>query len=226
MIDISDILKGFKIETSNRSLYRQAFTHSSYTNEKKTNTGHYERLEFIGDGVLDLVLADLVYKTYPKLDQGELSKLRIYFVNGLTLTQYARKYHFDEVLLLGKGQKTNGGSNDKILEDVFEAFLGAVYLDQGFDFVYNLLKEIFLEDIKNVSLNVLKDYKSQLQEFVQADTRNCVTYRCISEKGNPPHTEFICEVMWDDQVYGVGKGTSKKKAEQEAARDALSKMVR
>lgn len=226
MIDISDILKGFKIETSNRSLYRQAFTHSSYTNEKKTKTGHYERLEFIGDGVLDLVLADLVYKTYPKLDQGELSKLRIYFVNGLTLTQYARKYHFDQVLLLGKGQKTNGGSNDKILEDVFEAFLGAVYLDQGFDFVYNLLKEIFLEDIKNVSLNVLKDYKSQLQEFVQADTRNCVTYRCISEKGNPPHTEFICEVMWDDQVYGVGKGTSKKKAEQEAARDALSKMVR
>ena len=226
MIDISDILKGFKIETSNRSLYKQAFTHSSYTNEKKTKTGHYERLEFIGDGVLDLVLADLVYKTYPKLDQGELSKLRIYFVNGLTLTQYARKYHFDEVLLLGKGQKTNGGSNDKILEDVFEAFLGAVYLDQGFDFVYNLLKEIFLEDIKNVSLNVLKDYKSQLQEFVQADTRNCVTYRCISEKGNPPHTEFVCEVMWDDQVYGVGKGTSKKKAEQEAARDALSKMVR
>ena len=226
MIDISDILKGFKIETSNRSLYRQAFTHSSYTNEKKTKTGHYERLEFIGDGVLDLVLADLVYKTYPKLDQGELSKLRIYFVNGVTLTQYARKYHFDEVLLLGKGQKTNGGSNDKILEDVFEAFLGAVYLDQGFDFVYNLLKEIFLDDIKNVSLNVLKDYKSQLQEFVQADTRNCVTYRCISEKGNPPHTEFVCEVMWDDQVYGVGKGTSKKKAEQEAARDALSKMVR
>ena len=226
MIDISDILKSFKIETSNRSLYRQAFTHSSYTNEKKTKTGHYERLEFIGDGVLDLVLADLVYKTYPKLDQGELSKLRIYFVNGVTLTQYARKYHFDEVLLLGKGQKTNGGSNDKILEDVFEAFLGAVYLDQGFDFVYNLLKEIFLDDIKNVSLNVLKDYKSQLQEFVQADTRNCVTYRCISEKGNPPHTEFVCEVMWDDQVYGVGKGTSKKKAEQEAARDALSKMVR
>ena len=142
MIDISDILKGFKIETSNRSLYKQAFTHSSYTNEKKTKTGHYERLEFIGDGVLDLVLADLVYKAYPKLDQGELSKLRIYFVNGVTLTQYARKYHFDEVLLLGKGQKTNGGSNDKILEDVFEAFLGAVYLDQGFNFVYNLLKEI------------------------------------------------------------------------------------
>ena len=226
MIDISDILKGFKIETTNRGLYKQAFTHSSYINEKKSKYGHYERLEFIGDGVLDLVLADLVYKAYPKLDQGELSKLRIYFVNGETLTKYARRYHFDEVLLLGKGQKINGGTNDKILEDVFEAFLGAVYLDKGFDFVYSLLNDIFLEDIKNVSLNVLKDYKSQLQEFVQADTRNCVTYRCISEKGNPPNTEFVCEVMWDNQVYGVGKGTSKKKAEQEAARDALSKMVR
>lgn len=226
MIDISDILKGFSIDTTNRGLYKQAFTHASYINERKSKYGHYERLEFIGDGVLDLVIADLVYRAYPKLDQGELSKLRIYFVNGETLTKYAKKYHFDEVLLLGKGQKVNGGSNDKILEDVFEAFLGAVYLDKGYTFVYNLVQEIFLDDIKSVSLNVLKDYKSQLQEFVQADTRNCVTYRCISEKGNPPHTEFVCEVLWDNQVYGVGKGTSKKKAEQDAARDALSKMVR
>ena len=123
----SDILKGFKIETSNKGLYKQAFTHSSYINEKKSKYGHYERLEFIGDGVLDLVIADLVFKAYPKLDQGELSKLRIYFVNGETLTKYAKKYHYDEVLLLGKGQKVNGGTNDKILEDVFEAFLGAVY---------------------------------------------------------------------------------------------------
>ena len=129
MIDISDILKGFNIDTSNRGLYKQAFTHSSYINEKKSKYGHYERLEFIGDGVLDLVIAYLVYRAYPKLDQGELSKLRIYFVNGETLTKYAKKHHFDEVLLLGRGQKVNGGSNDKILEDVFEAFLGAVYLD-------------------------------------------------------------------------------------------------
>lgn len=226
MIDISDILKSFNINTSNKGIYKQAFTHSSYVNEKKSKYGHYERLEFVGDGVLDLVVADLVYKTYPKLDQGELSKLRINFVNGESLTRYARKYSFDQVLLLGKGQKINGGSNDKILEDVFEAFLGAIYLDQGYQVVYQIISDIFLDDIKNVSMSVLKDYKSQLQEFVQADTRNCVTYRCISEKGNPPNTEFICEVLWDDQVYGVGKGTSKKKAEQDAARDALSKMVR
>ena len=115
MLDISDILKGFKIETTNRGLYKQAFTHSSYINEKKSKYGHYERLEFIGDGVLDLVLADLVYKAYPKLDQGELSKLRIYFVNGETLTKYARRYHFDEVLLLGVNGvvvKAHGNSDD------------------------------------------------------------------------------------------------------------------
>ena len=226
MKKINSLLEELKLNVNTISLFEVAFTHPSHNGEVNTTHQDYERLEFVGDGVLDLVVADLVYKTYPKLDQGELSKLRINFVNGESLTRYARKYSFDQVLLLGKGQKINGGSNDKILEDVFEAFLGAIYLDQGYQVVYQIIRDIFLDDIKNVSMSVLKDYKSQLQEFVQADTRNCVTYRCISEKGNPPNTEFICEVLWDDQVYGVGKGTSKKKAEQDAARDALSKMVR
>lgn len=226
MTELRKLLELFHIETSNINLYEQAFTHSSYVNEKKTNKPCYERLEFIGDGVLDLIIADFVYKQYPDLDQGQLSKLRIYFVNGEALTRYAKKYNFNNILLLGHGQKINGGTNDKILEDVFEAFIGAVYLDKGFDFVYKLIQKIFLEDIQNVSLSVLKDYKSQLQEYVQADSRNSVQYRCVSETGNPPNTEFVCEVYWDDTVFGVGKGTSKKKAEQEAAKDALSKMVR
>jgi ribonuclease III len=224
--ELRKLLDLFGIETNNIALYEQAFTHSSYVNEKKTDKPCYERLEFIGDGVLDLIIADFVYKQYPDLDQGQLSKLRIYFVNGEALTRYAKKYNFNNILLLGHGQKINGGTNDKILEDVFESFIGAVYLDKGFDFVYKLIQKIFLEDIQNVSLSVLKDYKSQLQEYVQADSRNSVLYRCVSETGNPPNTEFVCEVYWDDTVFGVGKGTSKKKAEQEAAKDALSKMVR
>lgn len=226
MTELRKLLDLFGIETNNIALYEQAFTHSSYVNEKKTDKPCYERLEFIGDGVLDLIIADFVYKQYPDLDQGQLSKLRIYFVNGEALTRYAKKYNFNNILLLGHGQKINGGTNDKILEDVFESFIGAVYLDKGFDFVYKLIQKIFLEDIQNVSLSVLKDYKSQLQEYVQADSRNSVLYRCVSETGNPPNTEFVCEVYWDDTVFGVGKGTSKKKAEQEAAKDALSKMVR
>lgn len=226
MIEIRDVLKKFNIEPKNTSLYKEAFTHSSYVNEKRDGERDYERLEFIGDGVLDLIIADMVYKAYPQYNQGELSKLRIYFVNGIKLTEYAKKYHFDQLLILGHGQKINGGTNDKILEDVFEAFLGATYLDQGFDKVYEVVREIFAEDIKVVPMDVLKDYKSQLQEYVQADTRNSVSYRVISEKGNPPNTEFVVEVLWDNQVFGVGKGTSKKRAEQEAAKDALSKVAR
>ncbi|MDD6302430.1 MAG: ribonuclease III [Bacillales bacterium] len=226
MIEIRDILKEFGITTNKPALYRQAFTHASFVHEMKNSNGDYERLEFIGDGVLDLVIADIVFKLYPSLNQGDLSKIRIYFVNGNKLTEYAKKYHFDQLLLLGHGQKINGGSNAKILEDVFEAFLGAVYLDQGFNKVYEVVNTIFKEDIKNVPMDVIKDYKSQLQEFVQADTRNSVTYRLVSEKGNPPNTEFTVEVMWDNQVFGVGVGTSKKRAEQEAAKDALSKVAR
>ena len=224
--EIRDLLKELDIETNERDLYTKAFTHPSFSNEKRNSLGDYERLEFIGDGVLDLSVADIVYRLYPKLNQGDLSKIRINFVNGKALAQYARKYGFEDLVLMGHGQKNNGGPNDKILEDVFEAFLGAIYLDKGYEFVYGIVSKIFLEDIKNVPMNVLKDYKSQLQEFVQADTRNCVTYRVVSETGNPPNTEFVVEVMWDNQVYGQGKGSSKKKAEQEAAKDALSKVAR
>lgn len=224
--EIRDLLNEFNIHTEDRKLYQRAFTHPSFVNEKKSSNGDYERLEFIGDGVLDLTVADIVYRLYPSLNQGDLSKIRINFVNGKTLAMYARKYKMESLILMGHGQTINGGPNDKILEDVFEAFIGAIYLDKGYDFVYKIINEIFYEDIKNVPMNVLKDYKSQLQEYVQADTRNCVTYRVVSETGNPPNTEFVVEVMWDNQVYGQGKGSSKKKAEQEAAKDALSKVAR
>lgn len=224
--EIRDLLNDFNIETEDRKLYQRAFIHPSFSNEKKYAVGDYERLEFIGDGVLDLTVADIVYRLYPNLNQGDLSKIRINFVNGKTLASYARKYRMQDLVLMGHGQMINGGPNDKILEDVFEAFVGAVYLDKGYDCVYKMIEKIFYEDIKNVPMNVLKDYKSQLQEFVQADTRNCVNYRVVSETGNPPNTEFVVEVMWDNQVYGQGKGSSKKKAEQEAAKNALSKVAR
>ena len=224
--EILDLLLELGIHTSERKLYTRAFTHPSYSNEKHDGNGDYERLEFIGDGVLDLSVADIVYRLYPNLNQGDLSKIRINYVNGSTLATYAKKFKFEELVLMGKGQKTNGGPNNKILEDVFEAFIGAIYLDKGYDFVYQIICKIFLEDIKNIPMELLKDYKSQLQEYVQADSKNSVVYRVVRESGNPPNTEFEVEVMWDNQVYGHGIGTSKKKAEQEAAKDALNKVVR
>jgi ribonuclease-3 len=222
-----EVLKQFNFVPRDEKLFEHAFSHSSYTNEKKGNTVDYERIEYIGDGVLDLVVADLIYRNHPEMGPGPMSKLRSVLVRRESLANYAREFGFGEAILLGNGEKSNGGANlDKILEDVFESFIGAVYLDQGFDFVYGLIKNVFEKDVINFNLEDLTDYKSKLQEFVQADTRESVTYRLVSEEGPAQDKTFIMEVMWEGAVWGVGKGSSKKKAEQEAAKDALNKVAR
>ena len=222
-----DVLNRFNIVPNDVSLFEHAFSHSSFVNEIRGNHVDYERIEFIGDGVLDLIVADLIFKNHPEMDQGLMSKLRSHLVRRESLAKYARTYGLGEAILLGNGEKLNGGSNlDKILEDVFESFIGAIYLDQGFDFVYKIIVDVFLNDVINCSLEEITDYKSRLQEYVQADTRDCVTYRIIKESGTSQDKSFTAEVMWDDQVWGVGEGQSKKKAEQSAAKDALSKVAR
>ena len=222
-----DVLKRFDIVPNDVSLFEHAFSHSSFVNEIRGNHVDYERIEFIGDGVLDLIVADLIFKNHPEMDQGLMSKLRSHLVRRESLAHYARTYGLGEAILLGNGEKLNGGSNlDKILEDVFESFIGAIYLDQGFDFVYKIVSDVFMNDVINCSIEEITDYKSRLQEYVQADTRDCVTYRIIKETGSSQDKSFTAEVMWDGQVWGVGEGQSKKKAEQNAAKDALSKVAR
>ena len=222
-----EVLKRFNIKPNNVSLFEHAFSHSSFVNEIRGNHVDYERIEFIGDGVLDLIVADLIYKNHPKMNQGVMSKLRAALVKRESLANYARKYGLGEAVLLGNGEKNNGGSNlDKILEDVFESFIGAIYLDQGFNFVYKIVKNIFIYDVTHYSLEEVTDYKSRLQEYVQADTRDCVSYRVIKEVGTSQDKFFTVEVSWDGNVWGVGSGQSKKKAEQNAAKDALSKVAR
>lgn len=222
-----EVLKKFDITPNDVSLFEHAFSHSSFVNEKRGNYVDYERIEFIGDGVLDLIVADLVYKNHPKMDQGLMSKLRSALVRRESLANYARKFGFGEAILLGHGEKNNGGSNlDKILEDVFESFIGAIYLDQGFDKAYKIVKSIFEYDVIHYSLEEVTDYKSRLQEYVQADTRDSVTYRVIKEEGSSQDKLFTVEVLWDGNVWGRGSGSSKKKAEQNAAKDALSKVAR
>ncbi len=227
MLKLLNILKNFNIIPNDIKLFEHAFSHSSFVNEIKGNHVDYERIEFMGDGVLDLIVADLIYRNHPEMDQGLMSKLRSSLVKRESLANYARKYGFGEAILLGNGEKINGGSNlDKILEDVFEAFIGAIYLDQGFERVYSIINQIFVNDIINYSIDEITDYKSRLQEYVQADTRDCVTYRVVKENGTAQNKTFIIEVSWDNNVWGVGKGSSKKKAEQNAAKDALSKVAR
>ena len=225
-MSIRDILREFNISTSSYYLYEQAFSHSSYAHEHG-DKHDYERIDFMGDAVLDLVVADLVFKNHPNMPQGDMSKLRSKLVKKESLANYARKYNFGEAILLGNGEKQNGGKNlDKILEDVCEAFIGAIYLDLGYDMTYSIIKKIFLDDVINYSSDELTDYKSKLQEYVQADTRDSVKYRLVCEKGNAQSKEFIMEVLWDGNVWGRGSGSSKKKAEQQAAKDALSKVAK
>ena len=222
-----EVLKRFNIKPNDVSLFEHAFSHSSFVNEIRGNHVDYERIEFIGDGVLDLVVADLIFKNHPNMNQGIMSKLRAALVKRESLAKYARKYGLGEAILLGNGEKLNGGNNlDKILEDVFEAFIGAIYLDQGFEKVYGIIENIFSYDIEHFKIDEITDYKSRLQEYVQADTRETVSYRVIKETGSSQDKLFVVEVVLDGSVWGVGSGSSKKRAEQNAAKDALSKVAR
>ena len=142
-------------------------------------------------------------------------------------SSYARLYDFGSAIRLGHGELLSGGrDSSKILEDVFEAFLGAYYLDAGYEAVYDLVKEIMLEDIKTFKLDSVTDYKSKLQEDVQTDRRGNVVYRVTKETGSAQNKTFYVEAVYENIVLGHGVGSSKKKAEQDAARDALSKRVK
>ena len=220
------ILNQFGKVAKTPKLFEEAFTHSSYVHEHP-DCKDYERIEFVGDAVLDFVVAIFIYKEYPSLDQGIMTKLRASIVCGSSLAGYAKKLHFGEALRLGKGEELcNGRNSDKILEDVFEAFIGACYLDFGFDAVVSILQDIMMEDIKNMDLDSVTDYKSKLQEYVQTDRRGNIEYQVVKETGTPQNKMFYVQVLYEDMVLGRGQGTSKKRAEQDAAHDALKKKVK
>lgn len=223
-----DIAETFGIKIRNEQLYIDAFTHSSFSNEKKNRCSDYERIEFVGDGVLDLVIADLIFTMYPDMKQGEMTKLRANLVCSASLAQYAREYGFFEAIRLGHGEIQSGGPNQKILEDVFESFIGATYLDQGFAFTKKLLEGIFLPAIRNYDLEKLTDYKSKLQEDLQSNHRGNIAYRVIEESGSSQDKHFVVEVVmiledYSELKLGKGEGRNKKQAEEAAAKDAISK---
>lgn len=227
MTNLEIILENFDIVPNDKKLFEQAFTHSSYVHELGIEKGDYERIEFMGDAVLDLAVANLIFKAHKDMPQGIMSKLRSNLVQGTSLAEYARKYDFGKAILVGHGELISGGQNSKkILEDVFEAFIGAVYLDQGYEKAYQIVKKVFLDDIYHFDIEAIQDFKSKLQEDVQSDRRGNVVYRVVKESGTPQDKEFEIEVLYDDIVLGHGKGKNKKQAEQAAARDALSKRAR
>ena len=210
----------------NRELLKQAFTHSSYVNEHRIRSFEdNERLEFLGDAVLELTISQYLFKKYPAMSEGDLTKLRAAIVCENSLVNFANELNFGEYVLLGKGEEMTGGrERPALLADVFEAFIGSLYLDQGFDVVCEFLKEIVYPKINAGAFSHVMDFKSQLQEVIQRDGQGPLEYQIVQEKGPAHNREFISEVLLNGELLGTGIGRSKKEAEQKAAQKALEKM--
>ncbi len=215
-----ELLEKLDIKPKNFSLYETAMTHTSYANEHGLES--YERLEYLGDAVLELLMSDYLYKT-KNISEGEMTKLRAHYVCETALYEYSTKLGLNNYLKLGKGEAESGGKYRKaVVSDIFESFLGAIYLDQGFETAQKFFLTHVIPYIENHEVDFFADYKSVLQEFVQTDKRS-LEYKVVSETGPAHNKEFTVEVMIDNIVYGSGTAHSKKAAEQEAAKDALAK---
>ncbi len=223
-MDYLSIFNKLGVEPHQTDLYLLALTHPSCNSEQNTKHQDYERLEFVGDSVIGFVAADLIYKVHSEMDQGLMSKLRSYLVCSKSLANYSRKLGIFEYIRIGHSiSRDQLYKSDKILEDVFEALIGALYLDQGIEVAYRVIEEIFLEDIKNTGIDDIVDSKTRLQEEIQSEYREAVKYVLIGESGPAHDRTFEVEVLFNGIILGRGMGKSKKAAEEAAAKDALSK---
>lgn len=207
----------------NKKLLEQAFIHRSYLNEAKEKLSSNERLEFLGDSIISFVVSQYLYGKYPNFDEGILTNLRSMLVNTKNLAQLAKELGFGKLLKLSKGEEeSKGRENTSLLADSFEAFIGALFIDQGVEETGNFISLVLLPKAEFfVHTKNLKDPKSLLQELIQAKKQKSPAYAVVREEG-PPHKKiFTVEVAVDDVVLGKGDGKSKQEAEKKAAKKAL-----
>ena len=217
---MKELYDKFNIIPNHEKLYIEAFTHTSYANEHQTKS--YERLEYLGDAVLELVMSEYLFKNTEE-EEGKMTKLRAHYVCESALYEYSLRLGLNKYLLLGHGEEATGGRMRKaIVADIFESFTGAMFLDQGLDFVKNFIYSNIIPLIERKEVDFFSDYKSVLQELVQTERRS-LEYVVVDEEG-PAHNKMITvEVKIDDIIYGKGTAHSKKEAEQNAAKEALKK---
>ncbi len=225
-MNIFDFLDKLNIPYSNTNLIKQAFIHSSYINEHKSELGDNERLEFVGDAVLQIYSAHRLYEIKPELSEGHMSTRRSNLVSEKALAEIVRENGLNEFLMLGAGEEKTGGRNrDSIIADMFEAFTGAIYLDSGYDVAFDFLDKMMLKHIRQIDESVY-DYKTKLQEYIQADSKRVIKYETVKTNGPSNNPIFEVVVKIDNLIYGRGKGTSKKEAQKNAAKDALGKIAK
>lgn len=225
-MDFSQLEQQIGVNLKNKALFQQAFTHTSYAHEKK-NHGSYpdnERLEFLGDAVLELVVSEFLFNRYPEKSEGVLTRIRARVVCEPSLASFAKELNFGKYMRLGKGEEMTGGrTRPSLLADVFEAFTGALFLDQGLDVAKRFLSQVIFPKVNEDWLAQMTDAKSQLQELVQQERLGTLDYRIVDIQGPAHDRYFVAEVYLDERRLGKGSGRSKKEAEQQAATQALAR---
>ena len=219
------VMADLNLKYNDIDLYFEAFTHSSYANEAKL-VRDYDRLEFLGDSILDFLVSEYLYNTY-NLEEGEMTKIRAEYVCEPANADYTKEMHLDELVLVGVGaQKANEQKRDSVLGDVFESFLGALYLDEGIDAVRKVLSIWVFPKIKGQTAKFFVDYKTRLQENMQAERGESPIYIIVNETGPSHDKTFEALVKIDGVKLGHGTGKTKKEAEQAAAKAALEKLAK
>ena len=223
---MTDLQNKIGYQFKNPALLNEALTHSSYANEHKSQHIKYnERLEFLGDSVLSIVVSDYIYKNCPELPEGELTKLRASLVCEKSLYQFAKKIDLGKYLVLSKGERHHGGADrPSILSDAFEALIAAIYIDGGIEPASKHILNFVIPAIKNSKKKKINDYKTTLQEIIQKNPGEKLEYVLVKESGPDHNKHFVVEVHLNSNVIGKGGGRSKKEAEQQAAREALELM--
>lgn len=224
MRNINELFKIINVQPKNVKIYELALTHSSFNADANTKHIDNERLEYMGDAVLDYVSADLIFNKFGEMEPGNMSKLRSFLVKTRSLSNYARKIELADFIKTGCSISQNQvNQSDKILEDCFEALIGAIYVDHGIEFTFNFIKKMMEEDLLTYGQEDLTDYKSMLQEEMQAEHRKSVHY-VVTDMSGPAHDRvYTVNVMFNEIVLASGTGKSKKSAEQDAAKNALKK---
>lgn len=216
----------FDIHFKNTDLLAEAFTQASYVNEHPDqNLKFYERIEFLGDAVLQLFVSEYIYKRYPELPQGKLTRLRAAMVCEDSFSKFAKECHFDQYIRLGKGEEMAGArKRPGLLCDIFESFIGALYLDQGRDAVEKFIHRVIFPKLDMGWFDHAVDAKTSLQEFLQRDGDVDIEYHLLAESGSENAPVFKVNVSADGKILAQGTGSSKKHAEMDAASQALKKL--
>ena len=224
-MDFSEFEKKIGYTFKNKELLHEALSHSSYSNEAKRGSNSNERLEFLGDSVLSIVVSEHLFRHFKHLPEGELTKIRASLVCEKALFEFSKKIDLGNYILLGKGEENSGGrERPSIVSDAFEAVIAAIFLDGGMEAAEKYVLSFIPKDLAADSSKALHDYKTALQEIIQKNPEERVEYVLADQIGPDHDRKFIVNVLLNSNIIGTGEGHSKKQAEQAAAREALHLM--